>query len=70
LQIQRTNGYRKVIKIFCQKPKYHPSTDILRETQISNILKILQILYGYLELIAFLIGVSNWMPVKCGLEKI
>jgi hypothetical protein len=42
----------------------------LRETQISNILKILQILYGYLELIAFLIGVSNWMPVKCGLEKI
>jgi len=44
--------------------------DILRENQLSNFLKILQILNGYLEPIAFLIRVSNWMPVKCGLEKL
>jgi len=42
------------------------NTDILRETQISDFLKILQILYRYLQPIAFLIGVSNWMPEKWG----
>jgi len=40
------------------------------ETQISNFLEILQILNGYLEPIAFLIRVSNWMPEKCGFEAI
>jgi hypothetical protein len=42
---------------------------ILRETQISNFLKILQILYGYLKPISFLIRVSNWMSEKCGFRK-
>jgi hypothetical protein len=42
------------------------SACILRETQLSNFLKILQLLYGYLKPIAFLIRVSNLMPVKWG----
>jgi hypothetical protein len=42
---------------------------VLRETQISNFLKILQILYGYLKPISFLIRVSNWMSEKCGFRK-
>ena len=27
-QLQRANGCRKVIEIFCHKNKYHPSTDM------------------------------------------
>jgi hypothetical protein len=44
--------------------------DILRETQISNFLKILQILDGYMQRIPIFHLVSNWMPAKCGLAKI
>ena len=43
---------------------------ILRETQISHFVKILQILNGYLNRIAFFHRVSNWRLEKCGFEEI
>jgi hypothetical protein len=49
---------------------YGENPYILRETQLSSFLKILQILNGYLNRIVFLNLVSNRMPEKCGIEKI
>ena len=42
---------------------YHPIAD-MRETQISNFLKILQILYGYHKFTSGLRPMSNLLTVK------
>jgi hypothetical protein len=46
------------------------SCDILRNYQLSYFLKILQILNGYMQLIASSVLVSNYGPEKWGLEAI
>ena len=62
--------YTQIDGFFQSKFRISESGDILRGTQISNFLKILQILNGYLNRIAFLNLVSNHNSEKWGFGEI
>jgi hypothetical protein len=47
-----------------QKSKNHQNTDLLRETQLSNFPKILQILYGYHKFTSGFRRMSNLLTDK------
>ena len=69
--IRENNGNYAVVQAkLLTIPDVWSSGDILRETQISDFLKILQILNGYLEPTAIFHLVSNRRPEKCGFGEI